>query len=202
MKYLYKIYFYRDANGNEPVIDYLKELSLKTDKSSRLNLRKIQDYINILQQCGKSAGEPYMKHLDGDIWELRPLRNRIFFVAWDGNKFILLHHFIKKTQKTPKREIEQAKKEGIRPCIYTHPLGFHGHAAGPTIGLWDHQEGVEGSGDYPLHDNTAYSLELNATVYSKTYGCDIRMAMESDILLKDGKVYFLSGRQENFHVVK
>ena len=97
---------------------------------------------------------------------------------------------------------EQAKKEGIRPCIYTHPLGFHGHAAGPTIGLWDHQEGVEGSGDYPLHDNTAYSLELNATVYSKTYGCDIRMAMESDILLKDGKVYFLAGRQENFHVVK
>ena len=101
-----------------------------------------------------------------------------------------------------KASIEQAKKEGIRPCIYTHPLGFHGHAAGPTIGLWDHQEGVKGSGDYPLHDNTAYSLELNATVYSKTYGCDIRMAMESDILLKDGKVYFLAGRQENFHVVK
>ena len=111
MKYLYKIYFYRDANGNEPIVDYLKELSAKTDKNSRLNLRKIQDYINILQQCGKSAGEPYMKHLDGDIWELRPLRNRIFFVAWDGSRFILLHHFIKKTQKTPKREIEQANKE-------------------------------------------------------------------------------------------
>jgi len=108
---LYKIYVYKDANGNEPIVDYLKELSSKGDKNSRLNLKKIQDYINILQQYGKIAGEPYMKHLDGEIWELRPLRNRIFFVAWDGNHFILLHHLIKKTQKTPKREIEQAKRE-------------------------------------------------------------------------------------------
>ena len=51
----------------------------------------------------------YVKHLDGDIWELRPIRDRILFAAWDGNKFILLHHFIKKTQKTPKRKIDQAK---------------------------------------------------------------------------------------------
>ncbi len=108
---MYKIYVYKDANGNEPIVDYLKELSSKGDKNSRLNLKKIQDYINILQQYGKTAGEPYMKHLEGEIWELRPLRNRIFFVAWDGNRFILLHHFIKKTQKTPKREIEQAKRE-------------------------------------------------------------------------------------------
>ena len=101
-----------------------------------------------------------------------------------------------------KASLDKAKAEGIRPCIYTHPLGFHGHAAGPTIGLWDKQNGVEGSGDYPVHDNTAYSLELNATVYCETYGCDVRFAMESDILLKNGKVYFLAGRQENFHLVK
>lgn len=108
---MYKIYVYKDVNGKEPIVDYLKELSAKADKNSRLNLKKIQDYINILQQYGKTAGEPYMKHLDEEIWELRPLRNRIFFVAWDGKSFILLHHFIKKTQKTPKREIEQAKRE-------------------------------------------------------------------------------------------
>lgn len=101
-----------------------------------------------------------------------------------------------------KASLEKAKAEGIRPCIYTHPLGFHGHAAGPTIGLWDKQNGVEGSGDYPVHDNTAYSLELNATAYCETYGCDVRFAMESDILLKNGKVHFLAGRQENFHLVK
>lgn len=56
-------------------------------------------------------GEPYVKHLEGEIWELRPLRDRILFVAWDGKNFILLHHFVKKTQKTPRKEIEKAKKE-------------------------------------------------------------------------------------------
>ena len=50
-----------------------------------------------------------MKHLSGEIWELRPLRNRILFFAYDGKQFILLSHFIKKTQKTPKREIEKAE---------------------------------------------------------------------------------------------
>ncbi|MCR4855998.1 MAG: M24 family metallopeptidase [Erysipelotrichaceae bacterium] len=98
--------------------------------------------------------------------------------------------------------LKQAKAEGIKPCIYTHPLGFHGHAAGPTIGLWDKQNGVEGSGDYPVHDNTAYSLELNATVYCETYQKELRFPMESDILLKDGRVCFLAGRQTDFHLVK
>jgi phage-related protein len=51
-----------------------------------------------------------MKHLEGEIWELRPVRDRILFVAWMGDKFLLLHHFVKKTQKTPKREMEQAKR--------------------------------------------------------------------------------------------
>ena len=59
---------------------------------------------------GTAAGEPYVKHLDGDIWELRPLRDRILFFAWDGNSFILLSCFMKSTQKTPKREIEKAKR--------------------------------------------------------------------------------------------
>lgn len=60
---------------------------------------------------GKQLGEPYIKHLDGDIWELRPLRDRILFVAWNNGGFVLLHQFMKKTQKTPAREIEQAKRE-------------------------------------------------------------------------------------------
>lgn len=59
---------------------------------------------------GTAAGEPYVKHLDDEIWELRPLRDRILFFAWDGNSFILLSHFMKSTQKTPKREIEKAKR--------------------------------------------------------------------------------------------
>ena len=52
-----------------------------------------------------------LKPFRGDIWELRPLRDRIFFAAWTDNSFVLLHHFLKKTQKTPNNEIEKAKQE-------------------------------------------------------------------------------------------
>ena len=110
-RYMYKIIFYRDVKGNEPVFQYIQELSSKTNKDSRINLTKIQDYINTLKMYGTSAGEPYMKHLEEDIWELRPIRNRIFFAAYTDDGFILLHHFLKKTQKTPKREIERDKNE-------------------------------------------------------------------------------------------
>lgn len=79
------------------------------DKNSRINLNKIRDYIQTLSIHGTRAGEPFVKHIDGEIWELRPLRNRILFFAYDGEQFILLSHFVKKTQKTPKREIENAQ---------------------------------------------------------------------------------------------
>ncbi|MEE8355114.1 MAG: M24 family metallopeptidase, partial [Candidatus Bathyarchaeia archaeon] len=59
-----------------------------------------------------------------------------------------------------KATLEKARGEEINPSVYTHPIGFHGHAAGPTIGLWDHQEGVPGRGDYELFDDTCYSIEL------------------------------------------
>jgi len=51
-----------------------------------------------------------MKHIEDDIWEIRPIKNRIFFASWTDDSFILLHHFQKKTQKTPQREIDQAKR--------------------------------------------------------------------------------------------
>ena len=107
---VYSIKFYRDKRGNEPVKEYLKKLADKKDKDSRVNLTKIRDYVKALSKYGTVLGEPYIKHLDGDIWELRPLRNRILFFGYDGNSFVLLSHFIKKTQKTPNREIEKAKR--------------------------------------------------------------------------------------------
>lgn len=105
------IYFYRDKSGKEPVLEYLKVLLSQNGKDSRIKAAKIQDYINILSEYGTKIGEPYIKHIEGEIWELRPLRDRIFFVAWVNNSFVLLHHFMKKTQKTPSKEIEKAKRE-------------------------------------------------------------------------------------------
>lgn len=109
---MYKIHVYRDRNGKSPIEEYLDELAERHDKDSRIKLNKIQEYLHRLEIGGLSIGEPYIKHLDGAIWELRPLRDRILFAAWDEDKgFIVLHQFVKKTQKTPQREIDQAKRE-------------------------------------------------------------------------------------------
>ena len=107
---MYRVEFYKDKDGNEPVKEYISSLAGKNDKDSRVNLNKIRDYIKTLSEYGTRAGEPYVKHIEGEIWELRPLRNRILFFGYDGNKIILLSHFIKKTQKTPQREIDKAKR--------------------------------------------------------------------------------------------
>lgn len=108
---MHKIHFYKDKDGYEPVAEYITELSRKNDKDSRIKLNKIRDYIKVLSEYGVQAGEPYIKHLDGEIWELRPLRDRVLFVGWTDGGYVLLHHFMKKTQKTPAREIEKAKRE-------------------------------------------------------------------------------------------
>lgn len=107
---MYETIFYADRSGREPILEYIQELDARTDKDSRIKVNKIYDYIDYLEEMGTAGKEPYMKHLDGEIWELRPIRDRILFAAWDGTTFILLHHFVKKTRETPKREIDQAKR--------------------------------------------------------------------------------------------
>ena len=92
--------------------------------------------------------------------------------------------------------LAQAKEEGIDATIYTHPIGFHGHAAGPTIGLWDQQGGVPGKGDYPLYPNTAYSIELNAAVPIPEWdGQTIRVMLEEDAFFDGEATRYIDGRQ-------
>ena len=109
---MYKVEFYENADGESDVRDYLMKLSedAKTDKNARINKNKIFAYIRALEEYGTRIGQPIVKHIDGDLWELRPLSNRIFFFYWKDNKFILVHHYIKKSQKAPKKEIDRAKK--------------------------------------------------------------------------------------------
>ena len=112
---MYEVYFYQDKNGEEPVKNYLNDLEEKSlhNKEDRVKFNKIDQYIEILRMYGTAAGEPYMKHLEGEIWELRPLRDRILFFYYEKGVFILLSCFMKTTQKTPKREITKAKKRMI-----------------------------------------------------------------------------------------
>lgn len=97
--------------------------------------------------------------------------------------------------------LAQAKKEGITASIYTHPIGYHGHAAGPTIGLWDHQEGVPGSGNFPLHNNTAYSIELNAASYIPEWKKTIRIMLEEDGFYDEQGFRFIGGRQTEVYAI-
>ena len=97
---------------------------------------------------------------------------------------------------------DKAKKEGIKASIYTHPIGFHGHAAGPIIGLWDNQRGVPGMGDYELFNDTCYSIELNIRCGIPEWGGkEIRMSLEQDAVFTKGKLRFLAGRQKKLHLV-
>lgn len=97
--------------------------------------------------------------------------------------------------------LAQAKKEGIKAAIYTHPLGYHGHAAGPTIGMWDQQDGVPGSGDFPMHAYTVYSIELNAASEIPAWKKEIRIMLEQDGAF-DGKQFrYLDGRQTSPHLI-
>jgi hypothetical protein len=95
----------------------------------------------------------------------------------------------------------QAKQEGIEASIYTHPIGYHGHAAGPTIGMWDQQNGVPGSGDFPMHYNTAYSIELNAATEIPEWKKSIRMMLEEDGFYSEKGFRFIGGRQKELLLI-
>ena len=96
----------------------------------------------------------------------------------------------------------QAISEGIKPSIYTHPLGYHGHAAGTTLGMWDSQGGVPIQGDYPLHAHTAYSIELNAATFVEEWGKEIRIMLEENAYFDGERVEYMDGRQTQFHLVE
>jgi Xaa-Pro aminopeptidase len=101
-----------------------------------------------------------------------------------------------------KMALEKAKEEGLRQSIYTHPIGYHGHAAGPTIGLWDQQDGVPGQGDYELFDSTCCAIELNVVKPVPEWDDQqVRMALEEDAVFAGGGLRWLSGRQTQLHLI-
>ena len=89
-----------------------------------------------------------------------------------------------------------AAGEGIDGDVYSHPVGVHGHGAGPAIGLWDDQRGVPGAGDRVLHPDTVYALELCVRVPVPEWGDQpVRMALEEGVALTDDGVTYLGDRQ-------
>lgn len=97
--------------------------------------------------------------------------------------------------------LAQCKAENLAGVIYTHPLGFHGHAAGPTIGMWDNQGRTPGSGDYPLFENTAYSIELNCGSFIPEWKKTIRIMLEEDGYYDANGFRYINGRQTSMYLI-
>ncbi|MBT6030941.1 MAG: M24 family metallopeptidase [Kordiimonadaceae bacterium] len=121
--------------------------------------------------------------------DLQDMLTKNFQVGRTGNEILALTR-------------AQAIANDIGPIIYTHPIGLHGHAAGTTIGMWDKQEGVPGSGDYPMHANTAYSIELTALVDIPNWSAKpMRMLLEQDGIYNGTTFRYIAGRQTEYHII-
>jgi hypothetical protein len=97
----------------------------------------------------------------------------------------------------------QSRQESIASTTYTHPLGFHGHAAGPTIGMWDNQNPMPGQGDWKLHPNTGYAIEGNVKFPIPEWnGQLVQIKLEQSAVFDGKKVHYLAGRQTAWHVVR
>ena len=95
------------------------------------------------------------------------------------------------------KALKDAKAAGLRPAIYTHPLGLYGHSAGTTIGMWDAQGGVmkDDGENYPLNPNTVYAIELNTTVTIPEWKRDIRIMLEEAGFYGENGFRYVNGRQ-------
>ena len=99
------------------------------------------------------------------------------------------------------KSLKQAKAAGLKPSIYSHPLGLYGHSAGPTIGMWDQQNGVPGTGDYPLYENTVYAIELNTEVAIPEWDKDIRIMLEEAGFWGEDGFRYVNKRQTELFLI-
>jgi hypothetical protein len=100
--------------------------------------------------------------------------------------------------------LQRMRAAGLDGTMYSHPIGMHGHGAGPLIGLWDYQEGVPGRGDHQVIADMWYSAELQVTTPVPEWdGQPVRMAQEEDFLIgADGRPRWAHRRQERLHLVR
>lgn len=147
-----------------------------------------QQHAYVLKPGEKDAPD-YLKEALAKANRLQDIFTANFKIGRTGNQIL-------------KMSRSQAVSEGIKPSIYTHPIGYHGHAAGTTLGMWDAQGGVPVQGDYPLHYNTAYSIELNAASFIPQWNKEVRIMLEEEAFFSEDGVRYLNGRQTEFHLIK
>ena len=167
--------------GDHVHIDFgISYLNLQTDtQQNAYILRDDEDDVPDFLQYALRRGN-----------ELQDILTANFRVGRTGNEILRLTR-------------EQAIERDIGPIIYTHPIGLHGHAAGTTIGMWDKQEGVPGSGDYRMHADTAYSIELTALVDVPQWSAEpIPIKLEEDGFYDGVNFEYIQPRQTEYHVIR
>ncbi|MCP9235355.1 M24 family metallopeptidase [Lewinella sp. JB7] len=137
---------------------------------------------------GELAAPSYLRAAHRRGLELMDLLTARMQTGRTGNEMLL-------------QTLRAAGEGGLRPTIYSHPIGMHGHGAGPTIGLWDMQQGVPVTGDYPVYAHTAYSIELNNRTYLEAWGTDVRIMLEEDGYWDGEQFTYLNGRQEELYLI-
>ncbi len=153
----------------------------------RLNT-DVQQLAYVLKP-GETEAPPYLRKALATGNRLQDILTSKFAAGKTGNQIL-------------KETLDQARKEGIIASIYSHPIGYHGHGAGPAIGMWDMQQGVPGSGEYPLQYNTAYAIELNAKVTLPAWNHkEIRIMLEEQAVFLPGGVRYLDGRQKELMLI-
>lgn len=153
----------------------------------RLNTDQ-QQHAYVLREDETDAPD-YLKQALANANRLQDIFTDLFKTGRTGNEILAMAR-------------KQAIAEGIKPSIYTHPLGYHGHAAGATLGMWDAQAGVPVQGDYPLYPNTAYSIELNAATFIEQWGKEVRIMLEENAIFNGQSVEYMDGRQTEFHLIR
>lgn len=146
-----------------------------------------QQHAYVLK-TGETDAPGYLKTALKNANRLQDIFTANFKVGKTGNEVL-------------KESREQAIAEGIKPSIYTHPIGYHGHGAGTALGRWDAQEGLPVTGDYPLHLGTAYSIELNAATFIDKWDKEIRIMLEEDAFFDAKGVSYIDGRQTEFILI-
>lgn len=149
---------------------------------SYLGLNTDCQQMGYVLKAGEKTVPPTLQQLfaQGNLVQDVLIRN--FTVGKTGNEILIT-------------ALTEGLAAGLRPQIYTHPLGSYGHSAGPTIGMWDAQQGVPVAGDYPLHYRTAYAIELNATAFFEPWQKDIRIMLEEPGYFDENGFRYVHQRQ-------
>ena len=146
-----------------------------------------QQHAYVLKK-GEKAAPLFLQKALGKGNRLQDILTENFSTGRSGNEILT-------------KALGKAKSEGLRPSIYTHPLGLYGHSAGPTIGMWDAQEGVPGAGDYLLFPRSVYAIELNTTVAIPQWDKDIRIMLEEAGYWGEGGFQYINDRQTEFLLI-